>query len=54
VYGRVAELVVARGMQVEAGETVAVAPDQSGLLYFAVRERGFAIDPERWLRGPER
>jgi murein DD-endopeptidase MepM/ murein hydrolase activator NlpD len=50
VYARIAEFLVARGMQVLPGEAIARAADQPGLLYFAVRERGRAIDPVRWLR----
>jgi murein DD-endopeptidase MepM/ murein hydrolase activator NlpD len=54
VYGRVAETLVVRGMQVEAGEPVAAADDRSGsgpaVIYFSVRERGKPIDPVGWLR----
>ncbi|HEY8515186.1 MAG TPA: peptidoglycan DD-metalloendopeptidase family protein [Candidatus Binatia bacterium] len=49
VYGRVAEALVVRGMEVEAGEPVARA-GEGGTLYFSVRERGKAVDPIAWLR----
>lgn len=48
VYGRVAETLVVRGMQVEAGEPV--ADGGAGPIYFSVRERGKSIDPVGWLR----
>lgn len=47
VYGRVAETLVVRGMQVEAGEPIADAGP--GPIYFSVRERGKAVDPVGWL-----
>jgi hypothetical protein len=50
VYGRVAEALVVRGMQVEAGEPVARASDEGAVIYFSVRERGKPIDPVVWLR----
>ena len=50
VYGRVAEALVVRGMQVEAGEPVADAGTGPAVIYFSVRERGKAIDPVGWLR----
>ncbi|MBY0278105.1 M23 family metallopeptidase, partial [Candidatus Binatia bacterium] len=54
VYGRVAETLVVRGMQVEAGEPVAdAAPSDDGraaVIYFSVRERGKPVDPVGWLR----
>jgi lipoprotein NlpD len=54
VYGRVAETLVVRGMQVEAGEPVAEADVGTGsgaaVIYFSVRERGKPIDPVGWLR----
>lgn len=49
VYGRVAETLVVRGMQVEAGEAVADAGHGPAVIYFSVRERGKAIDPVGWL-----
>jgi hypothetical protein len=48
VYGRVAETLVVRGMQVEAGEPI--ADGGAGPIYFSVRERGKPIDPVGWLR----
>lgn len=53
VYGRVAEALVVRGMEVEVGEPVARVGKAPGLLYFSIRERGKAIDPVGWLRGDE-
>lgn len=53
VYGRVAEVLVVRGMYVAPGEPIASAPADPGLLYFAVRERGQAVDPIRWLRASD-
>src|SRR5690606_25781323 len=50
VYGRVAEALVVRGMQVEAGEPIAAAGSGPAVIYFAVRERGKAVDPVAWLR----
>ena len=50
VYGRVAETLVVRGMQVEAGEPVAEAAAGPAVIYFSVRERGKAVDPVGWLR----
>lgn len=50
VYGRVAEALVVRGMQVEAGEPVAEAGVEPRVIYFSVRERGKPIDPVIWLR----
>jgi murein DD-endopeptidase MepM/ murein hydrolase activator NlpD len=50
VYGRVAEALVVRGMDVEAGEPIARAGD-GGAIYFSVRERGKPVDPIAWLRG---
>ncbi|MEW6272652.1 MAG: peptidoglycan DD-metalloendopeptidase family protein, partial [Thermodesulfobacteriota bacterium] len=49
VYGRVAEALVVRGMDVEAGEAVARA-GEGGTIYFSVRERGKPVDPIAWLR----
>jgi hypothetical protein len=50
VYGRVAEALVVRGMQVEAGEAIADAGTGPAVIYFSVRERGKAVDPVAWLR----
>ncbi len=50
VYGRVAEALVVRGMDVEAGEPVASAAPEGAVIYFSVRERGKPIDPVSWLR----
>ena len=50
VYGRVAEALVVRGMQVEAGEPVASAAEEGAVIYFSVRERGKPVDPVSWLR----
>lgn len=50
VYGRVAEALVVRGMQVEAGEPIASGGGEPRVIYFSVRERGTAIDPVTWLR----
>jgi murein DD-endopeptidase MepM/ murein hydrolase activator NlpD len=50
VYGKVAEALVVRGMQVEAGEPVASAGADPRVIYFSVRERGKPIDPVAWLR----
>lgn len=49
VYGRVAEALVVRGMEVEAGEPVASAAPEGAVIYFSVRERGKPIDPVAWL-----
>jgi lipoprotein NlpD len=55
VYGRVAEALVVRGMEVEAGEPVASAAPEGSVIYFSVRERGKPIDPVAWLSDdPER
>ena len=50
VYGKVAEELVVRGMQVEAGEPVANASADPAVIYFSVRERGKPVDPVAWLR----
>jgi len=49
VYGRVAETLVVRGMQVEAGEPVADGGDDPAVIYFSVRQRGKPVDPVVWL-----
>src|SRR5690606_2297580 len=53
IYGRVAEAVVMRGMEVEAGEQAARAGAEGGVIYFSVRERGKPVDPVAWLRFAE-
>ncbi|HYC24197.1 MAG TPA: peptidoglycan DD-metalloendopeptidase family protein [Candidatus Bathyarchaeia archaeon] len=50
IYGKIAEPLVVRGMQVDPGEPIARSGDEPGLLFFAVRERGKALDPVAWLR----
>jgi hypothetical protein len=53
VYGKVSELLVVRGMQVEPGEPVA-RPGSDGTFFFSVRERGRAVDPLVWVRSTGR
>ncbi len=53
IYGRVAEALVMRGMEVEAGEEVARADAEGGIIYFSVRARGKPVDPVAWLRFAE-
>jgi murein DD-endopeptidase MepM/ murein hydrolase activator NlpD len=50
IYGKIAEPLVVRGMQVDPGEPIARSGNEPGLLFFAVRERGKALDPVAWLR----
>jgi septal ring factor EnvC (AmiA/AmiB activator) len=53
LYGNLRELAIARGTQVEHGQTlgtVGVAPNGAAGLYFELRVDGRPVDPLQWLR----
>ena len=58
LYAHLDSLKAIKGLRVEQGETVGTLGDSGSLkgpyLYFEVRKRGRAVDPERWVRFEKR